>query len=147
MATFGILGLLTAACTSGVAHGHGANSESPTAAAERPQAAALDLAAGRSSAQYQITAPSPAHYDFDVTVSAPASADVTVNIRTWYGTTLGILDSSRDMASCRHLGSKDVCLEQLPLLEGQLAGKWTVIAAKQSGAAAKVYLSVTFARP
>jgi len=118
------------------------------AAADRPQAASLALPAGRSSAQYRITAPSPAQYQFDVTVTAPASADIGVSIRTWYGAVLpSILDSTHDPAWCRIRGSQVACFEQFPLLPAQRAGTWTVVASKRSGPAATVDVTLAFGKP
>jgi len=74
------------------------------------QSASLALPAGRSSAQFRITAPSPAQYEFDVTVSAPASADIGVSIHTWYGAVLpSILDSTHDQAWCQVRGLQETC--------------------------------------
>jgi hypothetical protein len=114
---------------------------------QEPQSAALALSAGRSSAHYRITAPSPAKYAFDVSVTAPASINVAVNMRTWYGTTLTILNSSHDRPWCRRRASQDICFLPFPFLPAQLAGKWTVVASKQSGAPATVAVVVTFAKP
>jgi hypothetical protein len=105
----------------------------------------LVLPAGRSSAQYRITAPSPAKYGFDVTVIAPASADVGVSIRTWYGAIFSsILTSTHDPGACRTRGSQDVCFERFPQLEAQRAGTWTVVASKRSGPAATVRVAIVF---
>lgn len=149
----GVLVLAAAGCTGGSGNHRGAPSPSPdpagsSAVAVRPQAASLLLPAGRSSAQFRITAPSPAQYGFDVTVTAPASADVGVSIRTWYGAIFpSILDSTRDPAWCRTRGSQDVCFERFPLLEAQQAGTWTVVASKRSGPAATVRVAIVFATP
>ncbi len=103
------------------------------------------LPAGRSLAQYRITAPSPAKYGFDVTVIAPASADVGVSIRTWYGAIFpSILTSMHDPGSCRTRGSQDMCFERFPRLEAQRAGTWTVVASKRSGPAATVRVAIVF---
>lgn len=132
-------------------HGNGHSTQSPGAntrtAVERPQAATLKLPAGRSSAQYRITAPKPAQYSFDVTVSAPASADVAVNILTWYGAQLSILDSTHDSGMCTLRGSQETCLGRFPFLPAQRAGTWTVVASKRSEPPATVHLAVTFAKP
>jgi hypothetical protein len=145
----GVFVLAAGACTGGSGSGrgtqnHGKKIARTGAAALQPQTAQLVLPAGRSSAQYRITAPSPARYSFDVIVIAPASADVAVNIHTWYGAILSILDSTRDRGVCSRRGSHDTCFEQFPLLEAQLAGTWTVIASKRSKPAATVRITVTF---
>ena len=132
----------------GSVRGPGSNPAPTPAVAGRPRAASLVLPAGRSSAQYPITAPSPAQYGFDVTVTAPASADVGVSIRTWYGAVFpSILTSTHDPASCRTRGSQDVCFERFPLLEAQRAGTWTVVASKRSGPAATVRVAIVFVKP
>lgn len=106
------------------------------------------MRAGRVSAQYNVTAPDPARYAFDVTVTAPASVDVGVSIRTWYGAIFpGILTSSHQPHACTLRGSHDVCSEPFPLLPAQRAGKWTVVAAKESGPAATVRIVITFTKP
>ncbi len=149
IAACGVFVLAAGACTGGGGSGRGTQSHGKKitgtgAAALQPQAARLALPAGRSSAQYRITAPSPARYSFEVTVIAPASADVAVNIDTWYGAILSILDSTRDRGVCTRRGSQDTCFERFPLLEAQLAGTWTVIASKRSEPAATVRVTVTF---
>jgi hypothetical protein len=142
-----------AACTGGHANEHNSesprkNSASPASVIGTPQAASLAMSAGRSSAQYKITAPDPARYGFNVTVTAPVSVDVSVSIRTWYGAVFpSILDSSHDAGSCRVRSSHDVCFELFPFLPAQRAGSWTVVAAKQSGPAATVHIVITFASP
>jgi hypothetical protein len=148
-AVCGVVVLAATACTGGGRNDHGAQGHVPAAAAiGRPQAASLVLPAGRSSAQYRIAAPAPAQYGFDVTVTAPASADVSVNARTWYGATLGILVSTRDLqGSCTRKNSQDVCSERFPLLPAQRAGIWTIVAAKRSMPAATVRIAITFAKP
>jgi hypothetical protein len=114
----------------------------------RPQAASLAMPAGRSSAQYTITAPDPARYQFDVTVTAPASVDVGLSIRTWYGAIFpSILASTHQPGACGPSGSQDVCSELFPFLPAQQAGSWTVIAAKQSGPAVTVRIVITFVKP
>ena len=149
----GVLVLAATGCTGGGGNhrsvpGPGRNPARTPAGAGRPQAARLVLPAGRSSAQYQITAPSPAQYGFDVTVMAPASADVSLSIRTWYGAIFpSILTSTHDPASCRTRGSQNVCFERFPLLEAQRAGTWTVVASKRSGPAATVRVAIVFAKP
>jgi hypothetical protein len=73
---------------------------------------------------------------------------VSVNARTWYGATLGILVSTRDLqGSCTRKNSQDVCSERFPLLPAQRAGNWTIVAAKRSMPAATVRVAITFARP
>ncbi len=140
-------GLAATACTGG-APGVPDHGRRTASAIGQPQVASLVLAAGASSAQYRITAPSPAQYGFDVTVTAPASADVSVNARTWYGATLGILVSTRDLrGSCTPKSSQDVCFERFPLLPAQRAGSWTIVATKRSVPAAVVRIAITFARP
>lgn len=147
-----LLVLSAAACTGGNANertpeGPGKNTASPVSVIGRPQAASLAMSAGRSSAQYKITAPDPARYEFEVAVTAPAAVDVGVSIRTWYGAIFpSILDSTHD-PGCRTRGSQVACFEQFPLLPAQQAGSWTVIAAKQSGPAATVRIVITFAKP
>jgi hypothetical protein len=152
MAACGLLALAVAACSGGggSARGtprHGTKIVRAGGVAEQPQPAELALPAGRSSAQHRITAPSPARYAFDVSVTAPASASVAVNMRTWYGTTLTILDSTHDRAWCRRRGSQAICFLPFPFLPAQLAGTWTVVASKQSGPPATVRVVVTFAKP
>ena len=76
---------------------------------------------------------------------APVSVNVGVSIRTWYGAIFpSILASSHDADWCKARDSQDVCYEMFPLLPAQLAGSWTVIAAKQSGPAAMVRIVITF---
>jgi hypothetical protein len=149
MAAVGLLALSAAACTGGGATGHPSGSTaSPVGVIAKPQAASLPMSAGRSSAQYAITAPDPARYSFDVAVTAPLSVDVGVSIRTWYGAILpSILDSSHDAGSCQARGSQDVCFERFPFLPAQRAGRWTVIAAKRSGPAATIRIVITFVKP
>jgi hypothetical protein len=149
MVAVGLLALSAAACTGGGATGHPpAKTASPAGVVGRPQAASLPMFAGRSSAQYGITAPDPARYEFDVAVTAPVSVDVGVSIRTWYGAILpSILDSSHDASSCQARGSEDVCFERFPFLPAQRAGRWTVVAAKRSGPAATIRIAITFVKP
>jgi hypothetical protein len=153
LAVCGVLTLTANACTSAGGNGSGTQVHikkiiRPPAAVGRLQAASLVLPAGRSSAQYRITAPSPAKYGFDVTVTAPASAQISVNARTWYGAILGILVSTRDLSEwCKSRGSQDVCFERFPLLPAQRAGTWTIVASKRSKPAATVRIAITFAKP
>jgi len=153
MAACGVLALAVAACSGGggSARGtpsHGKNIVRTGGVVGQPQAARLVLSAGRSSAQYRITAPSPAKYAFDVSVTAPVSATVSVIIRTWYGAIFSsILTSTHDRGVCRRRGSRDICFERFPLLEAQRAGTWTVIASKRSEPPATVRVVVTFAKP
>ena len=149
MAVGGVLALSAAACTGGGAAGHPAGTTaSPVGVIGKPQAANLTMSAGRSSAQYGITAPDPARYAFDVAVTAPVSVDVGVSIRTWYGAIFpSILDSSHDAGSCQARGSEDVCFEMFPLLPAQHAGHWTVVVAKPSGPAAMIRIVITFVKP
>jgi hypothetical protein len=106
------------------------------------------MLAGRSSAQYEITAPDPAKYPFDVIVTAPVSVNIGVSIRTWYGAIFpSILVSSHEAGLCKARDSKDVCSELFPLLPAQRAGIWTVVAAKQSGPSATVRIAITFVKP
>lgn len=148
-----ILALAAAGCTSGnhrSAPNTGASPARASAAVDaagRPQAASLMLPAGRSSAQYQITAPSPAQYEFNETVIAPASADISVSIRTWYGAIFpSILDSTHD-PGCQVRGSEVACFEQFPLLPAQRAGAWTVVVSKHSRPAATVHIAFAFEKP
>ncbi|HEY4461721.1 MAG TPA: hypothetical protein VGN41_03565 [Streptosporangiaceae bacterium] len=147
----GLAAVAATGCTGGNGNDHGvpgAGTKPSAPATGQPQAANLALPAGPSSAQYRITAPSPARYGFDVTVTAPASADVSVNARTWYGATLGILASTRDLGgSCSRQSALDVCFERFPLLPAQRAGTWTIVAAKRSRPAAAVRVTITFAQP
>lgn len=148
-----VLVLAAAGCTGGGGNHRGVPSPGKTpvrtsVAVGRPQSASLALPAGRSSAQFRITAPSPSQYGFDVTVIAPASADIGVSIHTWYGAILpSILDSTHDQAWCRVHGLQETCFEQFPLLPAQRAGTWTVVASKRSEPAAKVRVAVVFAKP
>ena len=144
-----LLALCAAACTGGGATGHLAGSTaSPVGSVGRPQAASLLMSVGRSSVQYGITAPDPARYAFDVAVTAPVSVDVGVSIRTWYGAIFpSILVSSHDAGACQLRGSEDVCFERFPFLPAQRAGRWTVVAAKQSGPAATIRIAITFVKP
>ena len=150
IALCGAVVLAVPACTGG-----GSSSRVPpspgktgtSATAEQPQTARLVLSAGRSSARYQITAPSPANYSFDVTVTAPVSADISVNISTWYGAILTILDSTRNKDVCSRHGAENICFKRFPFLPAQRAGTWTIIASKQSGPAAAVHATVTFLNP
>lgn len=148
MAVGVLLALSAAACTSGGATGHPVSTASPVGLIEKPQAASLSMSAGRSTVQYGITAPDPARYPFDVAVMAPVSVDVGVSIRTWYGAILpSILDSSHDTSPCQARGSEDVCFERFPFLPAQHAGRWTVVAAKRSGPAARIRIVITFVKP
>ena len=142
-----LLAIASAACTSSNSTGKHEREHAGTASViGRPQAANLALPGGRSSAQYVITAPDPARYSFEVIVAAPASIDVAVSIHTWYGAVFpSILSSSRQSDVCRLRGSEDTCFELFPFLPAQLAGAWTVVAAKQSGPAATVRIVITFA--
>ena len=152
MAACGLLALAVAACNDGVGSargtpGHGKKIVRAGSVVEHLQPGELVLPAGRSSAQYRITAPSPAKYAFDVSVTAPASATVAVNMRTWYGTMLSVLDSTHDRAWCRRRGSQDICFLPFPFLPAQLAGKWMVVASKQLGPPAAVRVVVAFTKP
>lgn len=152
MAVCGALAVTVTACTGGGGNSRGGQGPAGTIArtspdVQRPQASALVLAAGRSSARYRITAPSPARYAFTVTVAAPASVDVAVTIITWYGAILSILDSTHEPGWCTRQGAQDICFERFPFLPAQLAGTWTVIASKRLGPAATVRIAVTFAKP
>ena len=149
MAVGVLLALSAAACTGGGATGHPAGrTASPAGIIGKPQAASLSLRAGRSSVQYEITAPDPARYEFDVAVTAPVSVDVGVGITTWYGAIFpSILDSSHDAGSCQVRRSEDVCFEMFPSLPAQRAGRWTVVAAKRSGPAATIRIVITFVKP
>ena len=152
IAACGALALAVTACSGGGGSARGTPSQAKNIArtsgvTEPPQAARLVLPTGRSSAQYQITAPSPAEYAFDVSVTAPASADVAVNIRTWYGAILSILGSTHDQGACGRRGSQDICFERFPFLPAQRAGKWTVVVSKRSEAPATVRVTVTFGKP
>lgn len=143
-----MLALAATGCTGGDGNHRSAPNPSTnparTSAADRPQAASLALPAGRSSAQYQITAPSPAQYEFNETVIAPASADISVSIRTWYGAIFpSILDSTHD-PGCQIRGSEVACFEQFPLLPAQRAGTWTVVVSKHSQPAATVHIAFAF---
>jgi len=148
-----LLALAVAGCTNGARNHRDALTPSASPAGTfadpgRPQAANLRLSAGRSSSQYQITAPSPAQYGFTVTATAPASAEISISISTWYGAMLpSILDSTHDPAWCRKRGSQDACFELFPLLPAQRAGSWTVVASKRSEAAAVVHVAIMFAKP
>lgn len=152
LAICGVLSLTVSACTSAGGNDGGAQIHSkkivrPPAAVGRPQTASLVLPAGRSSAEYRITAPSPAKYEFDVTVTAPASANASVNAYTWYGAVLGILTSTRDLQDgCKRRGSQDVCFARFPLLPAQRAGIWKIVVSKRSGATAKVRVAITFGK-
>jgi hypothetical protein len=57
------------------------------------------------------------------------------------------LDSTHDTGSCQAHGARSTCLSHLPILEAQLAGRWTVIATKRSGPAATVRIAITFYKP
>jgi hypothetical protein len=106
----------------------------------------LRLAAGRSAKSFTITALPPPEYVWDVRTTAPASAGIGVRIDTWYGVELGVLDPhQRD--SCRVSANRSVCFLRFPLLEAQRAGRWTVIASKQTGSAATLGISITFHKP
>jgi hypothetical protein len=80
-------------------------------------------------------------------VTAPFAADVSVHIHTWYGVDLGVLDSTHDSAWCTTRAGRLTCLTHLPILEAQLAGRWTVIATKRSGPAATVTIAIIFLKP
>ena len=117
MAACALLTLAVGACSAGGSDrgtlSHGKKIVRTDGVVQEPQSAALVLSAGRSSAHYGITAPPPARYTFDVSVTAPTSVNVAVNIRTGYGTTLTILDSSHDLDWCKRRASQDICF--LPL--------------------------------
>jgi hypothetical protein len=115
--------------------------------AGRPQAAFLRLGRGRSSARYTITALSPPTHTYDVRIVAPVSAAISVRIRTWYATSLSVLNTTRDKTWCNTRGTRSICLLRFPRLEAQQAGPWTVIASKRSQPAATVRVAVTFSKP
>jgi len=146
-----MVALSAVACTGTTsdAHHHGRGSARTAAAAPHPQAATFVLAAGRSSGQHQITAPSPAIYEFDVTVSAPVSANVSLNARTSSGVMLGLVSSTRDYQdySCKRHGSQNHCLAHFPVLPAQQGGRWTLLVSKRSNPAATVRVVITFAKP
>jgi hypothetical protein len=112
----------------------------------RPQAVDLRLDAGSASAHHGIVAPSPKHHTFDVRINAPARLNVTVWLRTTYGTWLGVTTSTKNSQGCRTARSQEHCLIRFPILEAQPAGRWTVLASKRSGPAAIVRITITFAR-
>jgi len=150
MAACGMVALSAVACTGRTSganhHGSGAGT---TVAALQPQTATFVLAAGYSSGQHQITAPSPANYEFDVTISASASANVSLNARTSGGVILRLISSTRDYQdySCKGQGSQNVCLGRFPRLPAQRGGTWTLIVSKRSYPAATVRVVITFAKP
>ena len=113
----------------------------------RPQTGVLRLAPGRSANSFTITALSPPRYVWDARVTAPANADVEVDIQTWYGVELQVLDSTKNKQTCRVTHARSVCLARFPLLEAQRPGRWTVIAAKHSGPTAIVRIAITFINP
>jgi hypothetical protein len=123
----------------------------------RAQSALLSLPAGRSSAQYRIAAPSPARYDFDVALDLPTTAHITVQLHTWYGAVLDLLDykpgeqhetsATNGQEGCTVAGSRLRCLQHYPLLASEKAGSWTVVVSKRSAPAAVVHASITFHRP
>ena len=126
---------------------HGKEIVRTDGAVQEPQSAAVGAISRTLFGALPYYRPSPANSSLHVSVTAPASVNVAVNIRTWYGTTLTILDSSHDRTWCRRRASNDICFLPLPFLPAQLADKWTVVASKQSGAQATVGLVVTFAKP
>ena len=113
----------------------------------RPQTGVLRLPPGRSANSFTITALSPPRYVWDARVTAPANADVEVDIRTWYGVELQVVDSTNNKQTCGISHARSVCLAHFPLLEAQRPGRWTVIAAKHSGPAAIVRIAITFMNP
>lgn len=151
VAACGFVALGAVACTGTTndAHHHGGSRTGATIAGLQPQTATIVLAAGHSSGQHQITAPSPANYEFDITVRAPASANVSLNARTSNGVILGLLSSTRNHQdySCKHQGSQIVCVGRFPRLPAQRGGTWTLLASKRSDPAATIRVVVTFAKP
>jgi hypothetical protein len=146
-----MVALSVAGCTGGrsAAHHTEGRGTGTAVSATTPRAAIFVLAAGHSSRQHQITAPSLATYEFDVSISAPTSANVSLNALTPNGATLRLISSTRDRQdySCRHQGSQNVCLGRFPLLPAQRGGIWTLLASKRSDPAATVRVVITFARP
>ena len=114
---------------------------------DRAQAARVRLPAGRTSAQYAITAPSPARYGFNVQTVAPVGAVFSVHLRTWYGAVLSVYDTADLGPACRVAVAVRTCMGLFPLLPAQRAGAWTVVVSKRSSPAATVAVAVTFAKP
>ncbi len=123
----------------------------------RPQEALVALPAGHSSGHFAIIAPSPARYAFRVTLDLPAAGNVAVQLRTWYGAVLDILDyrpgeqseSSivNGSSGCKSAGQRLLCVQEYPLLEAQKSGPWTVLVSKRSIPPATVRVAVTFHTP
>jgi hypothetical protein len=110
----------------------------------KPQGRSLRLPEGRASRRFTITAFDPPTHTYDVRVVTRASADLGVQMRTWYGQPLQVLDSIRGDSICHiRLGRAD-CFLAFPALEAQRAGEWTVIVRKRSGPAVAVRVEVTF---
>jgi hypothetical protein len=151
VAACGMVALSVAGCAGAntAAQHTGGRKTGTTVGAPLPRAATFVLAAGRSSGQHQITAPSPATYEFDVSISVPTSANVSLSALTPNGATLSLITSTRDHQDylCRHQGSRDVCLGRFPLLPAQQGGTWTLLASKRSDPGATVRVVITFAKP
>jgi hypothetical protein len=114
---------------------------------DHAQAARLRLPVGRTSARYEITAPSPARYGFNVRTVAPVGVAFSVNVRTWYGAVLSIYDTADVGSGCRVTAGVRSCLGRFPLLPAQRAGAWSVVVSKRSSPAATVAVAVTFVKP
>jgi hypothetical protein len=112
-----------------------------------PQEAQLALAAGRSSKDFEITAPSPAKYRFNVAASGPSGAALNVGIHTSYGAVFSVFDTVRYRQGCHVSDSRDNCFARFPLLPSERAGKWTVVVSKRSAAPAGVHVAVSFLKP
>jgi hypothetical protein len=110
----------------------------------RAQIGVLRMPRGHATSRFTIDAPPPPEHAFRIRITIPPAARVSVRIHTWYGTTLNILNSTRDPQSCRFETSRTVCLCRFPRLEAQKAGNWVVIAAKRTLAAATVRIAVVF---
>jgi hypothetical protein len=118
----------------------------PSSLIGMPQGRTLELPAGPSTATFTITALPPPEHTWDVHVNAPATADIAVRVRTWYGQSLRVLDTTHDPTSCDMQGARSVCSLAFPRLEAQRPGEWTVIVTKRSELQARVRVKVIFNR-
>jgi hypothetical protein len=105
------------------------------------QGATLRLPRGRSTTTFTITA--PAAHAYDVTVAAPAASAIVLTMKISPGTgwTVNTLNDS----GCHTIAGHTGCL--LHFAEGgNPGGKWTGTVYKTSAPAARVHISIVFAR-
>jgi hypothetical protein len=110
----------------------------------KPQKQTLRLGPGPATRRFQVTAFDPPTHTYDVHVRTDAGADISVQMRTWYGQRLRILDAIERDSSCHVRNGKADCLFAFPALEAQRAGPWTVIVEKRSGPPVTVRVGLTF---